>query len=179
MALILIAAGAMQLTNEVGYGEFKEKFNEKNFFNTIFIPLTVLYRICLGFYCAVKNEYLYSTVITIGLSLIFILYVASNLPFREAIHNYRSATCHVTMLFILFTTNYYRTMKSNTPQKVTAHIFTPAIIELALLGVNIIVAIVVIIYEAYQMLTNKMKREKVTDVSLSQGVLQDTVLILT
>jgi hypothetical protein len=63
-----------------------------------------------------------------GISLAFFMYVMINLPFKDASQNYRTCLCHATMLVILFTTNYYRTMKDNTPMQIKASIFTPAII---------------------------------------------------
>lgn len=114
LVAMLTAAAAMEFTDEYSYGEFKEKF-KLNWQCKMFIPLTVVYRMCLGFYCAVKTDDNYSTIIAMGIALIFVLYVVVNLPFTEPAQNYRSCICHATMLVILFTTNYYRTLKINTP----------------------------------------------------------------
>ena len=54
LSLFLMIGGtaAMEFSNQRTYGEFKNKF--KNIWDCkIYIPFTVLYRICLGFYCAV------------------------------------------------------------------------------------------------------------------------------
>jgi hypothetical protein len=54
LSLLLIVFGTvtMQFTNQQTYGEFKNKF-KGSWECKIYIPFTVLYRICLGFYCAV------------------------------------------------------------------------------------------------------------------------------
>lgn len=114
LAVMVAGTFAMELTDKSAYGEFKNKF-KGSWVCSIFIPLTVMYRICLGFYCAVKSDDDYSTLVTIGISMAFVLYAIVNLPFTEASQNYRSCICHVTMLMILFNANYYRTMKDNTP----------------------------------------------------------------
>ena len=61
-------------------------------------------------------------------SLTFILYFITNLPFENAIQNYRAGLIHGTMLYTLLTTNYYRSMKSNTPLEVKGRLYTAAII---------------------------------------------------
>ena len=69
----------------------------------------------IGFYCAVYSQYNYSSMVAFGVALAFMVYLLVNLPFTDTYQNYRSFVCHITMLMILFTADYYRTMKSNTP----------------------------------------------------------------
>jgi hypothetical protein len=94
----------------------------------LYIPFTLIYRIILGFYSAVHSYYQDSTLIILGVSLIFMLYVIVNLPFISVYQNYRAGFIHITMLVTLLVTNYYRSMKSNTPIDIKSKIFTPALI---------------------------------------------------
>lgn len=94
----------------------------------MYIPLTICYRMALGFYSAVKADYEESTLIILAFCIAFMLYTIVNLPFSNAYHNYRCCFIHLTMLFTLLTTNYYRSMKSTTPMEVKGRIYTPAII---------------------------------------------------
>jgi hypothetical protein len=70
---------------------------------------------CIGFYLSTKNDYEYGTIFILAFSLLFIMYTIINLPFKSALQNYRACLCQVTQLITLLATNYYRTMKSNTP----------------------------------------------------------------
>ena len=54
-----------------------------------------------------------STLIVIAISLAFLLYNLVNLPFTRAYQNYRANICHLTQFVVLFTSMYYRSMKSN------------------------------------------------------------------
>lgn len=113
MAMVL-AVLAMELTNRDEYGEFKKKFKSV-WICQLYIPLTVVYRMVLGFYTAVKSDYDEGTLIILAFSLTFMLYTIVNLPFTNVFQNYRCSLIHITMLYTLLTTNYYRSMKSTTP----------------------------------------------------------------
>ncbi len=78
------------------------------------MSLTIAYRIILGLYTAVKIDYDESSLIVLAFALTFMMYHIINLPFSNFVHNYRSGLIHMTMLYILLTTNYYRGMKSTT-----------------------------------------------------------------
>lgn len=106
----------------------------------------------LGFYSAVKSDYDESTLIILAFSMAFMLYTIVNLPFTNVYQNYRCSLIHITMLYTLLTTNYYRTMKSTTPIEVKGRIYTPAIIELILMVTCMGVSFVVLAYEIYQMI---------------------------
>lgn len=67
--------------------------------------------------------------------------------------NYRSSLIHVSQLSILLVTNYYRSMKSNTPIEEKARIKTPAYIELALIALCLLVSFCVLVCEACQSLS--------------------------
>lgn len=100
----------------------------------------------LGFYTAVKSDYDESTLIILGFSLMFMLYMMVNLPFTNVYQNYRCGLIHFTMFFTLLTANYYRSMKSNTPMEVKGRIYTPAVIELVLIVCCIGISSVVLVY---------------------------------
>lgn len=52
LILIIVFVSAIEFTNQRSYGEFKNKF--KNTWDCkIFILFTFIYRMILGFYCAV------------------------------------------------------------------------------------------------------------------------------
>ncbi len=82
----------------------------------------------------------------------FMLYVIVNLPFISVYQNYRAGFIHVTMLITLLVTNYYRSMKSNTPMEIKGKIFSPALIELALILISVGVSAVILLYEIYVMI---------------------------
>lgn len=111
---MVVSVAAMELTAKEDYGEFKNKFKGV-WICQLYIPLTVVYRMILGFYSAVKSDYDESTLIILGFSLAFMLYTIVNLPFTNVYQNYRCSLIHITMLYTLLTTNYYRSMKSTTP----------------------------------------------------------------
>ena len=111
---MVAAVVAMEVTGKDDYGEFKKKFKNV-WICQLYIPLTVVYRMILGFYTAVKSDYNEGTLIILAFSLAFMLYIIVNLPFSNVFQNYRCSLIHLTMLYTLLTTNYYRAMKSNTP----------------------------------------------------------------
>jgi hypothetical protein len=108
----------------------------------------------LGFYTAVESDYSESTLLIIGISLAFLMYFVVNLPFSNVYQNYRGAFVHFTMMYTLLTANYYRTMKSTTPVEIKGKIYTPALIELALIALTIAFSLMVLIYEVYQIFRN-------------------------
>ena len=82
----------------------------------------------IGVYCGANIEDQYSTLIVLAFPLAYLLYIIVNLPFSSAIMNYRACLIHVTELIILLGTNYYRSMKSNTPTETRAKLHTFAIV---------------------------------------------------
>lgn len=80
----------------------------------------------------------------LGISFIFALYVMINLPFTDYIQNYRTVLIQGTLIYILLTADYYRTMKSNTPMTIKGRIYGPAIVELVLMALCIAVSMVVL-----------------------------------
>lgn len=72
------------------------------------------------------------------------MYVLVNLPFYNVYQNYRCVLIHFTTLYILLTTNFYRSMKSNTSLDIKARIYFPAILQLILMIACIVVSILVL-----------------------------------
>jgi hypothetical protein len=148
LAVMAVADVAMEFTNEIEYGEFKQKFKRK-MESKLFIPSTILYRICLGFYMGTQSQYKYSTVIAIGITLLFFLFFIVTLPFISPYHNYRSFLCLTTTFVIVMIANFYKTMMNNTPISIKALIFSPIILEICLVGICIVVSLIVLIYEIF------------------------------
>ncbi len=116
----------------------------------MYVPLIILYRMILCIVIAVSNEYIYSTLLILIISFAFTLYLLTNLPFKSATQNYRSAIVNLTVMYVLLMANYYAIMKSNTPLYIKGHIFTPTIIMFVLIGVCVFVSVWALIYEAYK-----------------------------
>lgn len=89
------------------------------------------------------------------------LYTIVNLPFKNVYQNYRCSLIHFTMLYILLTTNYYRSMKSTTPMEVKGKIYGPAVIELILVMGCIVVSFFVLVYEVYFVVRECWDKRKV------------------
>lgn len=127
LIVIFIAICCMHWTDAEGYGEFKSKF-KKFTICQLFIPLIIFERIFLGLYEALQNQYSYSSLIILGIIIVFVLYVLINLPFIDPIQNYRTFIIHFCNLAIIMVINYYRAIKTYTPLKLKAKIFIPALI---------------------------------------------------
>lgn len=106
----------------------------------------------LGLYIALQSEYELSTLIVLAFELLFLLYIVVNLPFTNVYQNYRCALVHITTFMVLLTTNYYRSMKSNTELEIKGKIYTPALMELVLIVGVIAVSFLVLVYEIYQLI---------------------------
>lgn len=112
----------------------------------IYIPFSILYRITLGLYCSMTTHNENSTLLILVFVLFFIIYNLVYLPFKNLYQNYRSNLIHFTELVILFTANYYRNMKKNTPMNIKAHIHDPAFIELVFIVFCVTVSMLVLLY---------------------------------
>lgn len=88
------------------------------------------------------------------------LYLLTNLPYNDAYQNYRSVIIHTTMVVILFTTNYYRSMKSTTPLEIKARIYAPALLELSLIVVCVGISVLAVLYEVYLVVKGCMGAKK-------------------
>jgi hypothetical protein len=66
-------------------------------------------------------------------------------------------------MFVVFVSNYYRTMKSNTSMDIKLFIYTPAIIEFVLIAICISFSLVVLSYEIYQVLRKIIFNKRVSE----------------
>lgn len=107
------------------FGEFKDKL-KPDLMSQLYFVFSLGYRYALGYYIAVKNEYLLSSLIVVGFSILFLLYNFVNLPFKAAYHNYRANICHCAQLVTLVVANYYDSMTENEPLEKKAYQFSAA-----------------------------------------------------
>ena len=146
VALMLLMMGFLEFSSRGTYGEFKDKF-KRDFGSTIYISMSLLYRMGLGIYVSINNEYELGALIAISFSMVFLLYNFTNLPFCSALYNYRANAIHVTQFIILMTANYYRSMKSTTSIDIKGRIYEPAILVLVSIGVCALLSFLLLIYE--------------------------------
>lgn len=111
IVLPLVMMIVLQLTEEDGFGEYKDKLKRGKLERAYFM-ITIIYRMGIGYYIATMNEDDLSTLIVLAISLFFLLYNLVNLPFTKAYHNYRANICHLTQFICLFVALYYRSMMS-------------------------------------------------------------------
>ena len=92
-----------------------------------------------------------------AISICFVLYSLVNLPFTRAYHNYRANLCHLTNFVTLFVAMYYRSMMSTTSPKETSTEYFPAYIEIACILLCLGVSGLVLIYEIYIYIRDKVE----------------------
>ena len=119
-----------------------------------------MFRIGLGVYIACENDWNEGAFFAIVFSFFFLVFNIANLPFRNVRDNYRSVLIHITQFVVLYVTNYYRSMKSNTPMGTKAHIHTPVYIELSLISLCVVVSLGVAVYDVYRFVTKFMRKDK-------------------
>lgn len=146
--LPLIMAAALSLTEEDGFGEFKDKLRPGCVERAYFV-VTLAYRACLGLYMASSNENELATLIVLAVALLFLLYNLVNLPFVKAYHNYRANICHLSQFICLFVAMYYRSMRSTSAPTEVASVFGPAYLYYSCLVVSLVVSLIVLAYEIY------------------------------
>lgn len=117
----LAAAITLEFFEVKGFGEFKLKM-KKNYITRLYIPISIFYRLALGFWMAYANDYSYQALFSISFILAFLLYSMINLPFIDTYQNYRSMMCNMIQLFIILTSWYYKVL----PDDEKANNFFPA-----------------------------------------------------
>lgn len=117
----LVGAITLEIFDIQGYGEFKLKM-KKNFITRLYIPISIFYRLALGFWMAFANDYDHQALFSISIVLAFLFYSMINLPFIDTYQNYRSMMCNLIQLFIILTSYYYKILPHD--QKATN--FLPA-----------------------------------------------------
>ena len=104
---------ALEVTKRKEFGEFKNNF-KRDFVSKLYITISFVYRMALGFYIGLESDYEEGTFLILGFSLMFIMYNIVNLPFKNVFENYRANVIHLTQFIILMVANYYKGMKSTT-----------------------------------------------------------------
>lgn len=149
----------MEFVDPKGYGQFKLKM-KKNFITRLYIPLSIFYRLLLGFWMGFATDYQYQSLFSLSIVLTFLLYSLVNLPFLETYQNYRSFMCHSLHLLIFAINNYYKGL----PESQTNKSFLPAQIQLCLLVSCLIISTICLIFEIYLYLRKTLvRRNRVQD----------------
>ena len=164
LALVMVLVGivGLQLSSSKGYGEFKSAF-KPDFVSKFYVPLVIIYRIFIGIYISYNHTYELGTLLMIGLGIAFLMFDMINLPFTNVYENYRSNIIYISHLVILFTTNYYRSMKSTTPIEIKSHLHSAAIVELSAIAVCVVVSLAVGVYELVRFIQKCTKKKKLLD----------------
>ena len=146
LSLILIMAVIVGFlfSSSKYYGEFKRAF-KKDCVSQVYIILSLAYRVSLGFYISLENEYEEGTFLVLSFSLFFMLYNIVNLPFSCVFQSYRANIIHISQFVILMVSNYYRGMKSTTHLSIKSRIHSPAILVLVCLSVCLIVSFIMLL----------------------------------
>jgi hypothetical protein len=139
----------------------------------MYFVVSLIYRFALGYYVAVKNEYLMSSLIVVGFSLFFLLYNLVNLPFKQAYQNYRANFCHVSQLIILMVTNYYDSMTANDHWETKAYEFNPAKFQIAAIYITAIISAACLAYDGYVMIKLKFLQKPQPVKSKPRNALKD------
>ncbi len=109
----------------------------------------LLFRFSLGYYTAVKAQYILSSLMMVGFSLLWVVYNLVNLPFRQAYQNYRACSCHIAQLVILMVGNYYDSLLSNEPWDKKGYQFKAAEIQIWAIYIALSVSVACLIYDSY------------------------------
>jgi len=136
------------------FGEFKDKL-KPNLMCQLYFVFSLEYRYALGYYIAVKNQYLMSSLIVVGFCILFLLYNFVNLPFKQAYHNYRANICHCAQLVILVVTNYYDSMTENEPLEKKAYQFSAAEMQIAAIYIAVGFSGICLVYDFYMFIKGK------------------------
>lgn len=97
----------------------------------------------------------------IGMTIGFILYVLSSLPFKSAYQNYRSVLIRLGELCIFMVLNYYKTLTRYVEPEIRAHIHAPALLQLSVIIICLSLSFLALVYEIYSDIKKwREKRQK-------------------
>lgn len=117
------------------------------------------------------NEFEEATIINFGISVIFMMYLITNTPYKQGYHNYRAIFDNGTIMVSLFIAMYYRSMKSNTDIVISSQILEPAAISLFCLLFSTVFSVVCLFYEMYLKLKSLIgPKDPVSHEKLSGGM---------
>lgn len=115
----------------------------------MYLPIIFVYRVTVAAIMACSMENGYDFLFAIFVSIGFVMFNLINLPYRSTLHNYRSNIVYLSECVVLITANYYRTMKSNTPLPVKAHLHHPALLLYVFLTLSVVFSIILTFYEIF------------------------------
>lgn len=148
LALPIAAVGSILFTKGSCYGEWKEAL-QKDIPSRLYFVAVIAYRGLLGLSTSKMNEIEEATIFNVFACILFLVYAASNMPFKKPYHNYRTVIVHLAELVVLSVTMYYRSMKSTTPVVERSFIASPAILELVAIFLAFGVSAACCAYEFY------------------------------
>lgn len=122
--------------------------------------VVLLYRAVLGFCTAALNETEEMTIVNVFMGILFMMYLAANLPYVKAYHNYRAIIVQLSSLAVLAVTMYYRSMKSFATPDAIFHYLTPAFLEIILMFGCVGVSVGCLAYELYLKISNWLSERK-------------------
>jgi hypothetical protein len=178
-SLIFLPCILLMATESKQFGEFKDKL-KPGLVNQSYFALALLFKFCLGYYTAVKAQYVLSSLVMVGFSMLWVMYNLINLPFRKAYQNYRACACHVAQLVILMVANYYDSMLSTEPWEKKGYQFKAAELQIAAIYVALAVSVMCLIYDSYLFIKGmcctkpKPKKAQVSPGNSLKSILQNT-----
>lgn len=134
--------------NPKEYGEFKNHYRSDPASQLYFV-CSVVYRLLLGISMSQLNEVEEATIINFCISVIFMMYLITNTPYKKGYQNYRAILDNATIMVSLFIAMYYRSMKSNTDITVSSQILEPAAVSLFCLLFSTAFSFGCLCYELY------------------------------
>ena len=151
-ALILVALVRM-VAGSKSYGEYNLSF-KYGCECQVYVPLTIVYRLLLGACMALidDNNVDVGVLLIVLVPLFFLVYNSVNLPFVDTCHNYRATFIHISELALIYITNFYGSIKKDTPMEEKARIYAPIYIELGLFVVCCVLSLGVLAYEYSQLI---------------------------
>ncbi len=158
VVLLFIPCGFLMFSESKQFGEFKDKL-KRDLVCQLYFVFALAYRFSLGFYLAVKNEYVMSSLVMVGFSMLWMLYNLANLPFKQAYQNYRANFCHIAQLLILMVSNYYDSMLETELLEKKAYKFTAAEIEIAAVYVCVGFSGLCLVYDSVIFIKNILKKK--------------------
>ncbi len=156
VVLLFIPCGLLMFSESRQFGEFKDKL-KRDLVCQLYFVFALAYRFSLGFYIAVKNEYVMSSLVMVGFGMLWMLYNLANLPFKQAYQNYRANFCHISQLLILMVSNYYDSMLETELLEKKAYKFTAAEIEIAAVYVCVGFSGLCLVYDSVMFIKNVFK----------------------
>lgn len=145
---LLLVLGVLYLLlcrNDEHFGEFNLKF-KSTLMPRNYMTVSIFHRLVIGFLMAYSHDNPYITVANCFISIGFLLYIVSELPFNNGYQNYRSVFCQSCTIIILFIAMYYRSMKLNTELEIKGYILAPTYLKLAVIVLTVAISLAILCY---------------------------------